>query len=72
MRKRKNMTTLTLKITDNSILPSLKRILEALNGVSIVSSKSEKTEMDKAREDVNAGRLISYASKNELFEDLGI
>lgn len=66
------MTTLTLKITDNSILPSLKRILEALNGVSIVSSKSEKTEMDKAREDVNAGRLISYSSKNELFEDLGI
>ena len=66
------MTTLTLKITDNSILPSLKRILEALNGVSIVSSKSEKTEMDKAREDVNASRLISYSSKNELFEDLGI
>ena len=66
------MTTLTLKITDNSILPSLKRILEALNGVSIVSSKSEKTEMDKAREDVNAGKLISYSSKNELFEDLGI
>ena len=66
------MTTLTLKITDNSILPSLKRILEALNGVSIVSSKSEKTEMDKAREDVNAGRLISYSSKNELCEDLGI
>lgn len=66
------MTTLTLKITDNSILPSLKRILEALNGVSIVSSKSKKTEMDKAREDVNAGRLISYSSKNELFEDLGI
>ncbi len=66
------MTKLTLKITDNSILPSLKRILEALNGVSIVSSKSEKTEMDKAREDVNAGRLISYSSKNELFEDLGI
>ncbi|MGM9842587.1 MAG: hypothetical protein ACI30S_00020 [Muribaculaceae bacterium] len=63
---------MTLKITDNSILPSLKRILEALNGVSIVSSKSEKTEMDKAREDVNAGRLISYSSKNELFEDLGI
>lgn len=66
------MTTLTLNISDTSILPSLKKILGAINGVSIVSTTRKKTELEKAREDVNTGRLLSYSSKEELFKDLGI
>ena len=53
------MTTLTLNISDTSILPSLKKILGAINGVSIVSTTRKKTELEKAREDVNTGRLLS-------------
>lgn len=66
------MTTLTLHVTDTSILPSLKKILGALEGVTIEKGKREKTEMQKARDDMKAGRLISYSSKEELFNDLGI
>jgi hypothetical protein len=32
----------------------------------------KKSELDLAREDVEAGRLIAYSSKEELFKDLGI
>ena len=66
------MTTLTLNISDTSILPSLKKILGAINGVIIVSTTRKKTELEKAREDVNTGRLLSYSSKEKLFKDLGI
>ncbi|MGM9694307.1 MAG: hypothetical protein ACI3YC_04790 [Alloprevotella sp.] len=66
------MSTLTLNITDPSIMPSLKKILGALNGVTIVPSSRKKTEMEKAREDVKAGRILSYANKEELFKDLGL
>lgn len=67
------MTTLTLHISNPGILPSLKKVLSALDGVSIAeTSHKEKTGLDKAQEDVEAGRLISYSSKEELFKDLGI
>lgn len=66
------MTTLTLRITDASILPSLKKILGAIEGVTIEPTIKKKTEMEKAHDDVKAGRLISYSSKEELFNDLGI
>ncbi len=64
------MPTLTLNIQDKSMLPSLKRILGAIEGVTIVNTK--KSEMEKARDDVKAGRLLTYSSKEELFKDLGI
>lgn len=52
------------------MLPSLKRILGAIEGATIVNTK--KSEMEKARDDVKAGRLLTYSSKEELFKDLGI
>lgn len=64
------MPTLTLNIQDKSMLPSLKRILGAIEGVTIVNTK--KSEMEKARDDVKAGRLLTYSSKEKLFKDLGI
>ena len=67
------MTTLTLQISDTSILPSLKKVLGALEGVTIIPTTTRrKNEMQKARDDVKAGRLISYSSKEELFDDLGL
>lgn len=68
------MTTLTLQISDTSILPSLKKVLGALEGVTIIPTtrRRRKNEMQKARDDVKAGRLISYSSKEELFDDLGL
>lgn len=67
------METITLNITDKSILPSLLKVLGKLDGVSIVNhTKEKKSGLDLAREDVKAGRLIEYGSKEELFADLGL
>lgn len=67
------MTTLTLHVSNPGILPSLKKVLSALDGVTIAeTTRKKKSGLDKAQEDVEAGRLISYSNKEELFKDLGI
>jgi hypothetical protein len=38
----------------------------------VSETKSQKSELDLAREDLKAGRVLSYSSKEELYKDLGI
>ncbi len=53
-----NMTQLTINIEDKSILPHLKKILNAIEGVSIVkSSTKKKCGLEEALDDVKAGRI---------------
>lgn len=66
------MTQLILNIEDKSILPSLRKILSKLDGVTICKQRNRKTELEKAIEDVEAGRVTAYNSKDELFKDLGL
>ena len=67
------MEQIILKIEDKRILPSLKKILSLINGVSIVQQKKKKkSQLELAREDVKKGRIISYSSKEDLFNDLGL
>lgn len=68
------MTQLVLNIENPAILPSLKKVLGALDGVSIVkpAKKSRrKCELDKALEDVKAGRISGpFNSVDELMAHL--
>ena len=68
------MTQITINIEDKSILPHLKKILNAIDGVSIAKpEKKRKTGLDEAYEDVRAGRIHSAANVDELFKQvLGI
>ncbi len=66
------MPQLILNIEDKSILPSLRKILSKLEGVTICKQKVRKTGIEKALEDVKEGRVITYNSKDELFKDLGL
>ncbi len=67
------MTQLTINIEDKSILPHLKKILNALEGVSIAKpAKKKKCGLDEALEDVKAGRVKHFESMEDLFKDLGI
>lgn len=54
------------------MLPSLRKILSKLEGVTICKQKTRKTGLEKAIEDVKEGRVITYNSKEELFNDLGL
>ena len=68
------MTQLTINIEDKSILPHLKKILNAIEGVSIAKpSKKSKCGLEEAIDDVKAGR-VSYADNaDDMFRQvLGI
>ena len=67
------MTQLTINIEDKSILPHLKKILNAIEGVSIAKPAKKKTcGLEEALEDVKAGRVHSYDSVDDMFKSLGI
>ena len=68
------MTQLVLNIEDTSILPSLKKILGAISGVSIAKpqSRRKKSEMELALEDKAEGRIIKCKDKEDLFNQLGL
>ena len=67
------MEHLIINIEDRSILPSLKKILNAIDGVSIAKKAGrKKSGLDKALEDVREGRVNQYDSAEEMFEALGL
>lgn len=67
------MTQLTINIENKSILPHLKKILNALDGVSIANqTKKKKNGLDEALDDIKAGRVKRFESMEELFKDLDI
>lgn len=67
------MTQIVLNIEDTSILPSLKKVIGALNGVSIAKLKrNKKTDMELALEDKEKGRIVKCKDKEELFKQLGL
>jgi len=67
------MTQLVLNIEDTSILSSLKKIIGALNGVSIAKPVAkQKTEMELALEDKAKGRVVKCKNKEDFFNQLGL
>ena len=68
------MTQLVLNIENPAILPSLKKVLNALEGVSIakpVKKSRHKCELDKALEDVKTGKISGpFNSVDELMAHL--
>ena len=67
------MTQITINIEDKSILPHLKKILNAIDGVSIAKpEKKRKTGLDEAYEDVRAGIISHFESADEMFKAFGI
>ncbi len=68
------MTQLILNIEDTTILPSLKKILGAISGVSIAKSqpRRKKSEMELALVDKAVGRVVKCKDKQDLFNQLGL
>ncbi len=65
------MTQLIINIEDKSILPHLKKILNAIDGVSIVSpAKKKKCGLDEALDDVKAGRVHHADGIDEMFKQV--
>ena len=67
------MEQIIINVENPSILPSLKRVLKAIEGISIVKAKKQKKSgLDEALEDVKEGRVTKYESAEAMFDALGI
>jgi vacuolar-type H+-ATPase subunit D/Vma8 len=66
------MTQLTINIEDKSILPHLKKILNALEGVTIAkpTKKNKKSGIEQALEDVKAGRVTQCKDVDDMFHQI--
>ena len=65
------MEQILINVEDKSILNSLRKILNSLNGVSIVKQKKKrKTGLDEAIEDVKAGRVYTAEDSEEMFKHI--
>lgn len=68
------MTQLTITIENKSIVPHLKKILSAIEGVTISKpeKKRKKSGIEESYDDVRAGRVTRYANAEDMFKAFGI
>ena len=64
------MTELTLKVTDESLLPMLRKLFRSMEGVEIAPRRHRKSGIELAYEDVEAGRVTKWNSPDEMFNTL--
>lgn len=65
------MTQLAINIKDKSILPHLKKILNAIEGVSIVkTTKKKKCGLEEALDDVKAGKVHLAENVDDMFQQI--
>ena len=69
--KANNMEQIIINVEDKSILRSLRKILNSLNGVTIAKpARKRKTGLDEAIEDVKEGRVYSAENSEEMFKHI--
>ena len=63
------MTQLTLQFKNASIKKRLLKVIELMNGVTVVEP-APKSGLDKALEDVEAGRVYKAKDVDDLFKQI--
>lgn len=68
------MTQITINIENTAIVPHLKKILNALDGVTIAKSsrKTKLSSIQQSLQDAEAGRVTHYDTAEDLFNAFGI
>jgi len=65
------MEQIIINVEDKSILRSLRKILNSLNGVSIVKpARKRKSGLDEDIEDVKNGRVYTAKNSEEMFKHI--
>ena len=64
------MTQLTLNVTDESLIPMLRKLFRSMEGVEIAPRRRKKSGIELAYEDVEAGRVTQWNSPDEMFNTL--
>lgn len=63
------MQQITINIENPAILPSLRKILNAIDGVSIVPQRRRKG-IEEAEEDIRKDRVYKADSVDDMFEQI--
>jgi hypothetical protein len=69
------MIQITLQFENASVKNRLLKVIELMNGVSVVKPQNTKTKkkgLEEALEDVEAGRVSKYASVDDFFKEIGV
>ena len=69
------MIQITLQFENASVKNRLLKVIELMNGVSVVKPQNTKTKkkgLEEALEDVEAGRVSEYASVDDFFKEIGV
>ena len=73
------MATILLNVPDESLVSKVKQVCKMLQGVASVKVQRPKSEditktagYKEAMEDIRHGRVSTYESVDQLFEELGI
>lgn len=67
------MTQMVLNIEDKRLLPSLRKILSNLKGVTIARTQTVKRgTLSKAVDEVRSGKVTRVASVTELMDELDL
>lgn len=69
-QKEQTMTQLTLNVTDESLIPMLRKLFRSMEGVEIAPRRRRKSGIELAYEDVEAGRVTKWDSPDEMFNTL--
>ena len=65
------MTQIVINIEDKSILPHLKKILNAIEGVSLAKPmRKKKSGIEEAFEDIKAGKVTPVNSVDDMFNQI--
>jgi hypothetical protein len=60
------MTELTLKLTDESLIPMLRKLFRSIDGVEIAPRRRRKSGIELAYKDVEAGRVYYAKDGSDL------
>lgn len=66
------MTEITLKVTDESLLPMLRKLFRSMEGVEMITHRRKKSGIEKALDDVKAGRVTEWDSPDQMFDALSL
>ena len=65
------MQQVVINVENTSILPSLRKILNSLDGVSIAHKlRRKKSGVEEAEEDIRMGRVYKANNVDEMFEQI--
>lgn len=63
------MQQITINVENPSIMPSLRRVLNAIEGISIVPAR-RKTGIEEAEDDIRKGRVYKAVSVDDMFKQI--